>query len=91
MTSHIQRHLQVVGTKVYGLVDEEHLNFKGEITDALTIMATTMNAALAIAFFFINKYMSSEERASIMIKAIDHVNQTGAVITNITCYCISAL
>ena len=89
----IRQHLQVVGTKVYGLVDEEHLNFKGEVTDALTIMATTLNAAfkVPIAFFFINKHMSSEERASIMIKAIDHVNQTGAVITNITCYCISAL
>ena len=83
----IRQHLQVVGTKVYGLVDEEHLNFKGEVTDALTIMATTLNAAfkVPIAFFFINKHMSSEERASIMIKAIDHVNQTGAVITNITC------
>ena len=50
-------------------------------------MATSLNSGfkVPIAYFLISKNLSSSERANLVIKAMDHVNDTKCVITNIAC------
>ena len=83
----IREHIQVVGTKVHGYVDLEDGPVERKATDAMVILCTTLNSdiKLPIGFFLIDKKLSGLDRAELMKKAIELVNNTGAVITNIAC------
>ena len=83
----IREHIQVVGTKVHGYVDLGDGPGERKATDAMVILCTTLNSdiKLPIGFFLIDKKLSGLDRAELMKKAIELVNNTGAVITNIAC------
>ena len=83
----IREHIQVVGANVHGYVDLGDGPGDRKATDAMVIMCTTLNAEfkLPIGFFFIDKKLTGLDRANLMRKAIEQVNNTGAVITNIAC------
>ena len=83
----LRQHIQVVGSNVHGFIDLGDGPGDKPATDAMVVMCTTQNAEfkLPIGYFLIEKKFSGHQRAELMRKAIELVNNTGSVITNIAC------
>ena len=87
MTYILREHVQLVGKEIYGYVNLGDGPGETTATHAMVVMCNSLLSAwkIPVGYFLIGNKFTGAQRAELVLKVLEKIKETGAIITNIVC------